>query len=57
MERQKDGQMQTQPKKITGSKPIPHIPLRFREAIADVRKVMPQEKTTKTKAQPKHKTQ
>jgi hypothetical protein len=37
------------PKKITNSKPIPHIPLPFKEVIADVLKVKPPEKTTKIK--------
>ena len=32
------------PKKITNSKPIPHIPLPFKEVIADVLKVKPPEK-------------
>jgi hypothetical protein len=34
-------------KRTTNSKPIPHIPLPFREVIADVLKVKPPEKTTK----------
>lgn len=29
------------PKKITNSKPIPHIPLPFKEVMADVLKVKP----------------
>jgi hypothetical protein len=38
------------PSKITNSKPIPHIPLPFKEVIADVLKVKPPEKpTSKTK--------
>ena len=32
------------PEKVTNSKPIPHIPLPFKEVIADVLKVKPQEK-------------
>jgi hypothetical protein len=36
-------------KKITNSKPIPHIPLAFKEVIADVLKVKPPEKTKKRK--------
>ena len=36
--------MQQQPKKVTNSKPIPHIPLPFKEVIADVLKVKPPEK-------------
>jgi hypothetical protein len=31
-------------KKITNSKPIPHIPLPFKEVMADVLKVKPPEK-------------
>lgn len=34
-------------RKITNSKPIPHIPLPFKEVIADVLKVKPPEKPTK----------
>jgi hypothetical protein len=30
--------------KVTNSKPIPHIPLPFKEVIADVLKVKPPEK-------------
>jgi hypothetical protein len=37
-------------KRITNSKPIPHIPLPFREVIADVLKVKPPEKPKKRKA-------
>ncbi|MGB6479395.1 MAG: hypothetical protein WBF15_09910, partial [Candidatus Sulfotelmatobacter sp.] len=33
--------------KITNSKPIPHIPLPFKEVIADVLKVKPPEKNPK----------
>ena len=40
-------------KKITNSKPIPHIPLPFKEAIADVLKVKPPEKTKAKRARPK----
>jgi hypothetical protein len=36
-------------KKITNSKPIPHIPLPFKEVIADVLKVKPPEKPTQRK--------
>ena len=36
-------------KKITNSKPIPHIPLPFKEVIADVLKVKPPEKNTPQK--------
>jgi hypothetical protein len=34
------------PKRITNSKPIPHIPLPFKEVIADVLKVKPPKKKT-----------
>jgi hypothetical protein len=37
-------------KKITNSKPIPHIPLPFKEVMADVLKVKPPEKMTKPEA-------
>jgi hypothetical protein len=36
-------------KKITNSKPIPHIPLPFDEVMADVLKVKPEPKPTKNK--------
>ncbi len=39
-------------KRTTNSKPIPHIPLPFKEVIADVLKVKPPEKL---KASPKRK--
>jgi hypothetical protein len=35
------GQSQQDEKKVTNSKPIPHIPLPFKEVIADVLKVKP----------------
>jgi len=35
--------------RTTNSKPIPHIPLPFREVIADVLKVKPPERPPKTK--------
>jgi hypothetical protein len=35
-------------KRITNSKPIPHIPLPFKEVIADVLKVKPPEKISRT---------
>jgi hypothetical protein len=35
--------------KITNSKPIPHIPLPFKEVMADVLKVKPPEKPKPTK--------
>jgi hypothetical protein len=38
--------------RTTNSKPIPHIPLPFKEVMADVLKVKPPEKETKGK--PKH---
>jgi hypothetical protein len=34
-------------KRVTNSKPIPHIPLPFKEVIADVLKVKPPEKPKK----------
>jgi hypothetical protein len=37
--------------RVTNSKPIPHIPLPFKEVMADVLKVKPQENKTKTKSQ------
>ena len=40
---------QENPKKITNAKPIPHIPLPFKEVIADVLKVKPPEKRTRAK--------
>jgi hypothetical protein len=36
-------------KKITNAKPIPHIPLPFKEVIVDVLKVKPPEKHPKSK--------
>jgi hypothetical protein len=36
-------------KKITNSKPIPHIPLPFKEVMKDVLKVKPPEKSPKKK--------
>jgi len=39
--------MPQQPQKVTNSKPIPHIPLPFKEVIADVLKVKPPEKPEK----------
>jgi hypothetical protein len=35
-------------KRTTNSKPIPHIPLPFKEVIADVLKVKPPEKQSKS---------
>ena len=40
---------QNQEKKTTNSKPIPHLPLPFKEVIADVLKVKPPEKTAAKK--------
>jgi hypothetical protein len=40
-------------KKTTNSKPTPHIPLPFKEVIADVLKVKPPEKLAKIKRSPK----
>jgi hypothetical protein len=41
--------MKQEPKRITNSKPIPHIPLPFKEVMADVLKVKPSEKNLKSK--------
>ena len=41
------------PMKVTNSKPIPHIPLPFKEVIADVLKVKPPEKPAKAKSRPR----
>jgi hypothetical protein len=40
--------METTTKRITNSKPIPHIPLPFKEVMADVLKVKPPEKAKAT---------
>ncbi len=40
---------QEESKKVTNSKPIPHIPLPFKEVIVDVLKVKPPEETPETK--------
>jgi len=45
--------MQQTEKKTTNSKPIPHIPLPFKEVMADVLKVKPPEK--EPRATPKKK--
>jgi hypothetical protein len=45
--------MQEDQKKTTNSKPIPHIPLPFKEVIADVLKVKPPEKEPKSKPRKK----
>jgi hypothetical protein len=37
-------------KRVTNSKPIPHIPLPFKEVMADVLKVKPPQKPTRKKA-------
>jgi len=37
-------------KKITNAKPIPHIPLPFREVIADVLKVKPPARQKKARS-------
>ncbi len=42
-------------KKTTNSKPIPHIPLPFREVIADVLKVKPPEKEPRARSKKKAK--
>jgi hypothetical protein len=41
-------------KKITNAKPIPHIPLPFKEVMADVLKVKPPEKAAKPTIKKKH---
>ncbi len=41
---------QERPKRITNSKPIPHIPLPFKEVMADVLKVKPPEKESHPKS-------
>ena len=38
-------QSQQSERKVTNSKPIPHIPLPFKEVMADVLKVKPPNKT------------
>jgi hypothetical protein len=40
-------QCQQNEKKVTNSKPIPHIPLPFKEVMKDVLKVKPPEKAKK----------
>ena len=40
-------------RKITKSKPIPHIPLPFKEVMADVLKMKPPEKKAEKRAHPK----
>ena len=42
-------EQQTLPNRVTNSKPIPHIPLPFKEVIADVLKVKPPQKKGKQK--------
>lgn len=54
MQQKQQHQLQTESKRITNSKPIPHIPLPFKEVIADVLKVKPPEK--RTKPSPRRKT-
>jgi hypothetical protein len=39
--------MSEKPTKVTNSKPIPHIPLPFKELMKDVLKVKPPEKPKK----------
>jgi len=46
--------MSEKPAKVTNSKPIPHIPLPFKEVMADVLKVKPPERP-KTKLRKKSK--
>ncbi len=40
-------------RKVTNSKPIPHIPLPFKEVMADVLKVKPPEKKVRKQTRPK----
>jgi len=40
---------ETTDKKITNSKPIPHIPLPFKEVMADVLKVKPPKKKAQSR--------
>jgi hypothetical protein len=47
MEQKQQPQRQENQNRITNSKPIPHIPLPFKEVIADVLKVKPPEKAKK----------
>jgi len=42
-------------KRTTNAKPIPHIPLPFKEVIADVLKVKPPEKQPKARSKKKTK--
>jgi hypothetical protein len=44
-------QQQPDKKKVTNSKPIPHIPLPFEEVMKDVLKVKPPEKPKKVKTE------
>jgi hypothetical protein len=46
--------METTTKKITNSKPIPHIPLPFKEVIADVLKVKPEAKPSRPTIEDQH---
>lgn len=46
-------QIETQ-RKVTNSKPIPHIPLPFKEVMKDVLKVKPPEKGALPKKRPKN---
>ena len=46
--------MQENPKKITNAKPVPHIPLPFKEVMADALKVKPPEKKRKSNGKAKN---
>ena len=46
---QRQSQSQEKPKRRTNEKPIPHIPLPFKEVMVDVLKVKPPEKPTRKK--------
>ncbi len=47
MSQQQAKPQQSNQQRVTNSKPIPHIPLPFKEVIADVLKVKPPEKPPK----------
>jgi hypothetical protein len=49
---QKNNASQEPDRRTTNSKPIPHIPLPFKEVMADVLKVKPPEKATSRKQKP-----
>jgi hypothetical protein len=56
MQQKQQDQLQTEEsKRTTSSKPIPHVPLPFKEVIADVLKVKPLEKEPKAQSRKKAK--